>query len=491
MAIVMILTLYMSRLLLEKLGVEDFGIYGIVGGVVTLCSYLTSALTVTTQRFINYEVSSECNNSLIKVFSASINIHLFIAFFIFLLAETVGLYFLNGTINVPIDRLDAANWVYQMSLFSVLFQITTLPFSALVTANENFTIIAYVSIIEVVLKLISVVSLSFFSGDNLVEYSFLIMLVTILSRLIYIVYCCYAYSNVKYRLSYDKLLTIKMLKFTAWNFMGATAGMTMNQGVDILLNLFFGPIANASRLVAIQIQNAFSQLATNITTAVSPQIIKSYSSGNIDYMSDLVNSSTRYTILVLSITMMPFLVNMDFVLDFWLNEVPLFASDFSKLLLIYQLTVCLTLLLNTASQASGRVMLFQIVEASILIFVLPIGWYLMKNGFPAITLFVTMIVLSLIALFVKLFVLSKTMNFNVSLYINKVVKPLLKISVLLGLVYFIFTKIIYIDNNSILLNVFHMVCVLFISILIIAIFGISRTERNKIKYFILTKLKLS
>lgn len=477
MAIVMLLTLYISRLLLKKLGVEDFGLYGVVGGVVLLCSYLNNALVVTTQRFLNFEMSNKDKYSLIKIFSISINIHVIFSFLIILFAETIGLWFLNTHLKIPEGRIFAANCVYQLSLVCMISQILINPYYSLVNAYENFSLIAYVSVFEVILKLISVLILTYIPGDNLIKYSFFIMLVTILSRCIYVYYCVFRYHNIRYRLLWDKALSIKMLKFSSWNFLGATAGVAMNQGVDILLNMFLGPIANASRQIAFQVQNAFSNIAVNITTAVSPQIVKSYALGNDNYMYSLVNASTKYTFLILIVSMMPFIVKIDFILNLWLVEVPIWAGDFSILLLLYQLTICLTSSLNMASQASGKVMLFQIVEASILIFVLPVGWILLKHEMPATSLFFSMIFLSIVSIILKLIVLASTINFNYNAYIKEVVFPVLCVVLFCSIEYFVFIEYIFESNDDVMVNIAQMLFVLFVSALIVYNLGLSHREK--------------
>ncbi len=488
MAIVTLLSFYISRIVLQNLGIEDFGIYNVVGGVVAMFAYLNSALTAATQRFLNFEMGRNNFEALNNVFCMSLNIHLLLAIIVLFFSETIGLWFLNRYIVIPSERIIAANWVYQFSILSTIVQIVTIPYSALVTAHERMSFIAYVSILEVLLKLIFVSLLKYTSNDNLIEYAFYIMLVTILARLLYILFSHLRYEESKYRVCWDKTLFQKMFKFTGWNFMGATAGIAMNQGVNILLNVFGGPVVNAARAIAIQVQNAFAQLATNFTMAVNPQIVKSYSSGDKKRMTDLVFASSKYAFLIMGVTMMPFIVKMDFILDLWLTDVPSNASSFTILLLIYQQTICLTYSINMASQASGKIKSFQIVESLTLLMILPIGLCLLKLNYSPSIVFVAMIVLSSVALILKLLVLKSTINFPIKRYAIEVLFPLVVVSFLFSALYLILHNTSF-DNNGILGNIFQMSIILVISLVIAFVVGLSKNERIMIVGLIKNKLK--
>lgn len=490
MGIVMILNLYISRLVLKNLGVEDFGIYNVVGGVVAMFAYLNSALTAATQRYLNYEMGQMNDNSLNKVFCMSLNIHLVLAFIILVFLETLGLWFLNSHIVIPEDRIYAANWVFQFSIISTFIQIITIPYSALVTAHERMSVIAYISILDVLLKLLLVFLLQFSSKDNLILYALYMMIVLLSIRLLYMIYCRIRYKESKYQLLWDNLLFREMFGFTAWNFMGATAGIAMNQGVNILLNLFGGPIVNASRAIAIQIQNAFAQLATSFISAVNPQIVKNFSSGNKERMTNLVVTSSKYAFLIMAVTAMPILVKMDFVLGIWLTDVPMNASKFAKLLLIYQLTICLTYSLNMASQASGKIRLFQIVESLTLLFIIPIGWILLKSGLEESSIFAAMIILSSAALFLRLLVLKKIIDFQIGRFAREVLCPISIVSVLFVLIYVVSIRFSIYDQN-VALNIFQMVVILVVSLIIAYAIGLNSRERMKINSIIVEKIRQS
>lgn len=477
MAVVMLLSLYISRIVLKVLGVEDFGIYNVVGGVVALFSYLNSALSAATQRYLNFEMGRNNMGALNKVFCMSINIHLLLAVIVLVFAETIGLWFLNKYIVIPSTRMYAANWVYQLSVITTFITIATIPHSAIITAHEKMSVYAFVSILEVCLKLGVVFLIQYTSNDHLIMYALLLTIITLIVRSVYVVYSLVEYKESKYRYIWDASLFKEMFGFTGWNFMGATAGIAMNQGVNILLNVFFGPIVNASRAIGVQVQQAFMQLSTNFLMAVNPQIVKSYSSGDIERMTNLVVSSSKYAFMIMAVTAMPFLVKMDFVLGVWLVDVPDGAVLFTKLLLIYQLTICLTYSVNMASQASGNVKLFQIVESATLILILPVGWLQLKLGMEPASVFVSMIVLSVIALFLRLMVLKKIINFQVGKYLHRVLVPALIVSVIFSIIYIVSNRF-FMEDASIGMSILQMVAVLLVSLLVAYAFGLTKFEKS-------------
>ena len=487
MAVVMVLNLYISRVVLKALGVEDFGIYNVVGGVVALFSYLNSALTAGTQRFLNFEMGRSNSAGLNKVFSMSLNIHLILAIVFLVLSETVGLWFMNTQLVIPEDRLLVSNWVYQFSILTTIFQIITIPYSALITAHEEMSAYAYISMGEVFLKLGGVLLLAFLPYDNLAEYAVVMFLVLSLARLAYVFYAKRRYSESCYKRIWDSALFKEMFHFIGWNFMGATAGVAMNQGVNILLNIFFGPVVNASRSIAVQVQQAFAQLATNFTTAVNPQIVKSFSAGEQERMVSLVVASSKYAFLIMAVTCMPFLVKMDFVLQLWLAQVPEHAVSFCQLLLLYQLTICLTYSLNMSSQATGNIKLFQIVESSAQFLILPLGWLQLKMGMTAESVFITMIVLSSVALILRLLVLKKIMNFNIGQYIRSCLIPVLYVRVCLAVIY-ILSIYFFVEDLGILGNLAYMFLILCLSCSIVYFLGLTINERSLLKGIILKVL---
>ena len=482
----MFVSLYISRIVLKLLGVEDFGIYNVVGGVITLFSYINSALTVSTQRFLTFEIGQKNLTAVKNVFCMGINIHVILAILFLLFAETVGLWILNNYLNIPPDRLKASILVYHISIIATFINIITIPYNSLIIAHEKMAVYAYLSIAEVLLKLGLIYCLILNLGDKLIMYALLMMVTTLIIRLSTAIYCKIKFEESKYQFIWDRKLFKDMFAFTGWNFLGATAGISMDQGVNILKNMFFGPIVNASRAIAIQVQSAFAQLSSNFMQAVNPQIVKSYASGEIKRMMNLILYSSKYSFLIMAITSMPFLIKMEFILNLWLTTVPENAVIFTKLMLLYQLTICLTYSINMASQASGNIKLFQIVESVTLLFILPTSYIILKIGLPAYSVFIAMILISSITLFLRIIVLRKIIAFDIKDFFKKVLFPISLVSFILIIVYFLFSHF-KIFNDTLFLNLLEIFIILIISAIITYLLGLSRIEKQKIRVFIQKK----
>lgn len=291
----MAVTLYTSRIVLEMLGVEDFGIYNVVGGVVTVMGVLNGAMAVSVQRYLTFELGKGDSKRLKQTFSMCITIFLLFAFLLLVLAETVGLWFLNTQLIIPEERIVAANWVYQFSIFSAIVTLLYIPYNAAIIAHEEMNVFAYVSIMEVVMKLAIAFVLIVFSYDRLIIYGLLLMLTAIVVTLVYIVYCVRKYEECCYRFYWEKKLFTQLLSYSAWNLFGSLSGVAKGQGLNILLNMFFNPVVNASRGIAYQVNSAVNQFFSNFYTAVRPQITKYYAQNDLKNMFELVFRSSKFS----------------------------------------------------------------------------------------------------------------------------------------------------------------------------------------------------
>jgi len=421
-------SLYTSRIVLNTLGVEDFGIYNVVGGVVTMFSFLNAAMSSATQRFLSFELGKENYKQLQKVFSMSLNIHVLIASVIFVLAETIGLWFLNAKLNIPAERMEAANWVYQFSILSFMVTVISVPYNAMIIAYERMNVYAYVSILEVVLKLIIVFMLQWFGYDKLKFYAILVFSISLLIRLVYGIYCNRNFKESRYVFSWDKSLYTTLMSYAGWNLWGNVAGVMFTQGINILLNIFFGPAINAARGIAYQIRGAVTGFVTNFQMAMNPQIIKSYASGNQNYMHQLIFQGAKYSFFLLLLLSLPILFETPLILKIWLKIVPDYTVIFTRLVLVNILIDCISGPLMTAAQASGKIKVYQSVVGGLLILILPISYLFLKLGYsPQVTLYVS-ISISIIALFSRLWILRPLVHLSILKFTQFVLVPILMVS---------------------------------------------------------------
>lgn len=325
---IMLVTLYTSRVVLNTLGVTDYGIYNVVGGVVMMFSVISGSLSSSISRFITYELGHGDFEKLKRIFSTSVNIQIGISILILVLAELFGVWFLNAKMNIPAERLSAANWVLQCSLLSFIINLISVPYNACIIAHERMSAFAYISILEAVLKLAVVYMLLVSPYDKLATYAILLVVVALIIRMAYSLYCRRHFEESRYKFVYDKPLVKEMTGFAGWSFFGNGAYMLNVQGVDMLINIFFGVTLNAARGVATQVQNAVMQFVNNFTVAVNPQITKSYAAGEMEYMYKLVCRGARFAYFLLLLFVVPIVCEADYILRLWLKLVPEYAPTF-------------------------------------------------------------------------------------------------------------------------------------------------------------------
>jgi len=421
MFLTMGVSLYTSRIVLNTLGVEDFGIYNVVGGVVIMFSFLNSSMSSATQRFLSFELGKGDYAQLKKVFSMSVNIHAVIAIAIFILAETIGLWFLNTKLNISEGRMEAANWVYQFSVLSFMLTVMGVPYNATIIAHERMNVYAWVSIIEVVLKLAIVFALVWFGVDKLKLYAVLVLGVTIVTWTIYRFYCKQHFAESKYRFAWDKSLFKTLMNYAGWNLFGNVASVAYNQGINIMLNIFFGPVINASRGIAYQVNGAVSGFVSNFQMSMNPQIVKSYAANDIKYMHQIIFQGAKYSFFLLFILSLPILLETEIILKTWLKIVPEYTVIFTRLAIINVLIDCVSGPLMTAAQASGRIKKYQAIVGGLLLLILPVSYLLLKLGFPPQSTLYVSISISVIALFARLFIISPLVNLSILTFVRSVI----------------------------------------------------------------------
>lgn len=383
MLLAMGVNLYTSRVVLNTLGVEDFGIYGVVGGVVTMFSFINSSLSNATARFLTFSLSKDNIDDLKKTFSSSLTIHIIIAFVILILAETVGLWFLENKLVIPEHRMFAARWVYQFAVFSSLITITQVPYNATIISHERMDIYAYVEILNVSLKLGIVYLLVIGNFDKLILYGALILCVSVFIAMIYRIYCLKKFPECRYKFEWNKKYIYPMLTFSGWDLYGNLSVVARTQGVNILLNIFFGAVLNAANSVAVQVQGAVMSFANNLLTAVRPQIVKSYAVKDYQYTIKLVLNTTKYAYLLLLILSLPLILEMNFVLNIWLKNIPAYAVSFCRLTLLFNLFSTMSAVIVSAIHATGNIKRPSLINGSLYLSIIPVSYIVFKlNGTP-------------------------------------------------------------------------------------------------------------
>jgi O-antigen/teichoic acid export membrane protein len=423
----MVVSLYTSRIVLNTLGVEDYGIYNVVGGIINMFSFLNGAMAAGTQRFLTFELGKNDAIQLARVFSMSMTIHLMIVLAVFVLAETVGLWLVNTQLKIPSERMVAANWVYQFSVLSAMVGIWSVPYNAAIIAHERMNVYAYVSIIEVILRLLIVFLLQWFGFDKLKFYAVLAFSVSFIVRVIYGRYSKIHFSETRFSFFWNKSLFRTLINYAGWNLFGNFAIITYDQGVNILLNIFFGPAVNAARGIAFNVKAAVYGFVQSFQVAINPQIIKSFAVDDLKQMHQLIYQGAKFSFFLLYFLSLPILLETEIVIRLWLKIVPNYTVVFTQLVLIAILIDCISGPLMTAAQASGKIKVYQIVVGGILLLILPVSYILFKLGFsPDVTFFVS-IGASIVALFFRLKIISPLVGLSIISYLKYVVLKIMQV----------------------------------------------------------------
>lgn len=417
MLLLILVTLYTSRVVLKTLGEEDFGIYNIVGGVVVLFSFFNGAMVLATQRFLSYEIGKGDNLSANKYFSTSLVIHIVWALLFLFIMETLGYYLFLKYINIPLERIDVAKWVFHFSILSACIGILRTPYSAVVVANEHMTFYAYISIFEVVGKLVVVYFLELVTFDKLLLYSFLIFVVFCVTSLIYFIYCKRKYSICSFSFCNEKKRYMQLCSFSGWSLLGSMANAGANQGMNILLNIFYGVVLNAAMGIANQVNAAIYNFVSSFQTAFNPQIIKSYASKDYQYFYTLLLNTSKYSFILIWILSLPVLICCPEILHLWLGDIPLYTVDFTRLIIIYSILDAIQGPLWTSVQATGKIKIYQILMSILILLNLPLSYLFLRMGYPPEIVLVVRVISNCIILVVRIIYLVRLFNFPAKRYL--------------------------------------------------------------------------
>jgi len=423
-------SLYTSRVVLTTLGVVDFGIYNIVGGIVALFSFLNSAMSSATQRYLNFEMGRKNSEQLRKVFSISLTVHFTIAIIAIIFSETVGLWFVNTYLNLPQDRMDAVNWVYQFTILIFVVSIIQVPFNASIIAHEKMSFYACISIVEVILKLAIAFSLQLSGYDKLKSYSVLMCIVSFIIISIYITYCKRKFESCNYKYYSDKSLYKQLLSFSGWSLFGSAANVGVQQGISIFQNIFFGVTVNAAMGISNQVSIALYNFVSNFQTAFKPQLVKSYAANDKVYFLKLIIQSSKYSYFLLFIISLPVIINMEFLLKIWLTNAPYHSAQFCRLTIYFMLIDAISAPLWLSVQATGQIRNYQILMGTLISLNLPLIFILFKLGFPTETALIIRIIINLITYIVRIFYLKQKINLPAYLYFKEVILVSLFITIL-------------------------------------------------------------
>ena len=484
MFFVMAIQLYTSRIVLSALGVVDYGIYNVVGGIVTLFAFMNMAMINATQRYITYELGRGDFDALRKVFTTTFQIHIIIAIILILISETIGVWFLFEKMVIPDNRIWAAFWVLQFSIVTTVIAIMSVPYNSAIIAHEKMDVFAVISIFEVVLKLIIVFSLLLYPYDRLIIYALLMTLAQFLIRTIYTIYCNHHFAETHLQKDYDYKLIKEIGSFAGWNILGGVAGTLSTTGLNLLLNVFFGPIVNAARAVAVQVEAAITQFSTNFQMAVDPQITKLYAQKNMAEMHLLLFRSSKFSFFLLFTASLPVLLETDIILSVWLKEVPAYTSQFIRIILCAVVIESMSRPLMTAANATGNIKLYQIVIGGLKLLILPISYFGLLLGCSPESVFWIYLIVICILFFARLKMLQNMIALSVSDYIKNVVLRCSLVTII-SIVIPLYMHKSYLQNvpNAIIISLVSIIS----SILVSYTLGMTANERCMIKHQVVSK----
>jgi len=486
MILVMGITLFTSRIILDALGEENYGIYNVVGGVVAMFGFFSSTLASSCQRYFSYYIGKNDREELSNVFRLNMSVFLLLALIILLIAETLGLWFINAKLNIEESRIFAMNCVYQCSLLSFFFSIVLVPYNALIISYEKMSAFAYISIVEVMLKLLLAILLTYLLYDKLILYAVMMLFCQVVITLYYYIYCRRNIQESQYTFYWEKNKFKEILSYSGWHLIGALSVIVKNQGVNILINTFYNPIVNAGRAIAFQVTTATDSLSNNFFVAAKPQIYKYYAQRNYKELHNLILRSSKVCFLLILIIAVPLLINTNAVLSLWLKNVPSYAVLFTQLALINAIIDSMNGPAIASALATANIKKFEIITGTLMILNLPVSYIVLRLGaIPEMTIVVS-IIISLITIVVRAFILKELIHLSVMEYIQKTFLPLIFVSILSGIFsYFIST--LFGDNlYDIIVTSVISVCLILILFYLVCL---SKSEKVVNRKYVVKKIK--
>lgn len=483
MILIMSVTLFTSRILLRALGVVDYGLNNVIAGTVILFSFLNNSLAASTSRFITFEIGKNNINNIQRVFKTSLFIHGILAIIVVLLGESIGIWLLNEILSIPENRKLACHIVFQMVIFSALCTIVQVPFNSLIVSYERMSVYAYIGITDAIFRCLMAYAIMISYYDRLILLSMLQMVWILALTLFYIYYCRNKFFNIALlSFKYDRNYMKQMLSYTTWGLIGSSANILKNQGVNILINIFFGSVVNTANAIAYQVNNAVMNFTNNFTMAINPQIIKSYASGDNKAMINLVKRGGKFSFFLLLYLCLPIIFEAEYILTLWLNEYPNYTIAFTRLVLILTMIETFTYSIGCAIQATGTIKNYQLVISSITLLNFPLSYILFKFHFPPPTALSISIIISIITLISRLYFMKIQLGIQPIDYIKNVFIRCIVVALLaIPIPYLIYNNME--EGNIRLITIITIIFI--VNTLLIITLGMDNNERK----FILNRLK--
>lgn len=447
--LIMLVGLYTVRIVLKTLGIEDYGIYNVVSGAVTMFSFLTGAMAVGSQRFFSFYIGKNDCQYLQRVFHNTLTIYILLSIVIMLLGESLGYWFINNKLVIPENRIFAANCIFQISILSFVFSMLSAPLIAIIMSHEDMNIFARIGIIEVLLKLATAFALILSPFDKLIAYGSLLLIISIVTFSLYYIYCTRKYKECTFKLEYNKIIIREIAGFSGWNLFGNFAWIIKNQGISFLLNIFFGPAMNAAQNLATQIRTIVNTFASNFISAVQPQIVKSYAKNEYEKMFLLMSSASKMSFILMAIISIPVILNIDFFLNIWLVKVPDYATTFTKILLVEASLEAMSTPTASVNQATGRIKYYQMIIGILGILNLPVSYCFLRLGYGPNSVYIISLLLQIAIILHRAFYL-RNIQKNISIYtIKNVFAP----CVLAGIISFILCYYLHYNTSNVICTV--------------------------------------
>ena len=470
MIILMLVNLYTSRVVLEELGAEDYGVYSVIGGIVVMFTSISGSLSAAISRYLTFNLGLQDTEILKKIFSISMIIQLILSIIVIVVGEIFGIWFIHNEMSISNDRLLSANWVLHFSIITFVINLINIPYNACIVAHEKMQAFAFIGLFEGIGALAVAFLINISPFDKLIWYALLMCLISIATRVIYQIYCRIHFEECHFHWHFEKKIFKEIFAFAGWNFIGTTSGVLRDQGINMLLNVYYGPIVNAARGIAMQVNTAVTKFSSNFITAVRPQITKQYAVANRNIYISLVNRATKFSTYLLSVLCLPVILETDFFISLWLVDVPDYTIIFTRLILIMSIVDNLSSSIIILLLAVGKLKTYQLIVGGLQLLNFPVAYILLHLGFEPQSTIISVIIISLICLFARLILLKIYIDFPIADFISVIVRT----SAIIISTYFISRCLIIFIKNSILISF----CTEIVLMLFIFLFGITKVERE-------------